>query len=332
MTSIADSYRSQSWSQRILRLWLGATFIYAGWNKASDGAFFTPSSTHFIGKQLTGFAHGSPLRPFLELAAHQAIVVGWLTLLTEMALGIAILLDIASLPAAIVGALLSLTLWLSSSWHIHPYFLGSDSAYFVMWGAYATALIQKKSAPIVNSKGRAVSRQRPTPAASAADRERRQVIRVGLVAGFAVLGGILGRLLKSSPSTRTNQGSPSASSGGSTANLASGASSSSTKNSGANVLIPLSGLPVGSAAMFTAANGDPAILIRTGSAKVCAYDAVCTHAGCTVEYDPGSKTLICPCHGAQYDVLSHAAVLAGPAPAPLTEINVKIDGTNIVLA
>lgn len=317
MNSIAASYRSQSWSQRILRVWLGVTFLYAGWNKASDAAFFAPGSSRYIGTQLTGFAEGSPIRPMLQLAAHHPVLVGWLTLLSEIAIGIAVLLDVASLPAAIAGAFLSLTLWLSASWHVRPYFLASDPAYFVMWTVYASLLFPKK-AVTKNLADRSVGIRHSKPA----DLKRREVVRIGLVGGLALLGGLLGRLFKSSRTSRVH----SANTPGST----SSAGSSST--TGGNVLTALSALPVGAATKFTASNGDPAILIRTADSKVCAFDAICTHNGCTVEYDPGSQTLICPCHGAQYDPLSHAAVLAGPAPAPLSEIKVKIDGTNIVLA
>jgi thiosulfate dehydrogenase [quinone] large subunit len=196
MTTIADSYRSQSWSQRVLRVWLGITFIYAGWNKASDATFFTKGSSHYIGTQLTGFAHGSPLRPFLDLAAHQAVAVGWLTLLTEMAIGIAILLNVASLPAAIAGGLLSLTLWLSSSWHVHPYFLASDPAYFIMWSAYAIALFQqraqKKALPVIVARG---SRNR-VQAATPANVDRRAVVRIGMVGGLAIFGGVPDRAVQ----------------------------------------------------------------------------------------------------------------------------------------
>lgn len=315
MTSLADSYRNQSLSQRILRVWLGATFLYAGWNKASDGSFFAPGSSHYIGSQLTGFAHGSPIGPLLQIAANHPVIVGWLTLLVEMAIGIAILLDVVPLPAAIGGALLSLTLWLSSSWHVHPYFLGSDSAYFVMWVAYAVMLL-----PIKSGQASAKKQTRRGVQATSTNLERREVVRVGAVGVLALFGGLLGRLLKSSPK------------GSGTSKVAATGGPSGGTSTGANVLAPLSTLAVGSAVNFTATNGDPAILIRTGNSSVCAYDAICTHNGCTVAYDPGSKTLICPCHGAQYDPLSHAAVLGGPAPAPLAEIKVKIDGGNIVLA
>lgn len=316
MTSIADSYRNQTLSQRVLRVWLGVTFLYAGWNKANDATFFLPGSSHYIGSQLTGFAHGSPIGPLLQLAAHQPVLVGWLTLLSEMAIGIAILLDVASLPAAAVGALLSLTLWLSSSWNVHPYFLASDPAYFVMWCAYALMLLPKRAIP-VKTRGRG----QVAPKTTSTDLRRREVVRMGAVGGLAIFGGLLGRLLASSPksSAASNQSQASSTAVGS-------------QVAGGHVVATLSTLAVGSAVNFTATNGDPAVLIRTGNSKVCAFDAICTHNGCTVEYDPGSQTLICPCHGAQYDPLSHAAVLAGPAPAPLTEIKVKIEGTNIVLA
>lgn len=316
VTSLADSFRNQSWSARILRIWLGATFLYAGWNKASDGAFFTPGSSRYIGSQLLGFSHGSPIGPLLRLASHQAAFVGWVTLLSEMAIGIAILLNVASLPAAIFGALLSLTLWLSSSWQVRPYFLASDPAYLVMWSAYALSLVPRKGT--LNTAKRS---QRGVDRGSSANLDRREVVRIGAVGGLALLGGLLGRLFKSSSVKKTQPANTSSNS----SNAASGS------GNGSNVLLALSSLPVWAAYNFTAANGDPAVLIRTGNSRVSAFDAICTHAGCTVGYDPGSKTLICPCHGAQYDPLSHGAVLAGPAPAPLAEIKVKIDGSNIVL-
>jgi thiosulfate dehydrogenase (quinone) large subunit len=60
---------------------------------------------------------------------------------------------------------------------------------------------------------------------------------------------------------------------------------------------------------------------------------VCTHAGCTVEYDPQSKLLVCPCHGAEYDPTHDAQVVAGPAPSPLTKLLITIDSKgNIYLA
>lgn len=78
--------------------------------------------------------------------------------------------------------------------------------------------------------------------------------------------------------------------------------------------------------------GDPAVLIRLASGGVVAFDAVCTHAGCTVPYDPARKLLVCPCHGARYDPTRGAAVVGGPAPQPLTRLPIRVDASNNVYA
>ena len=60
---------------------------------------------------------------------------------------------------------------------------------------------------------------------------------------------------------------------------------------------------------------------------IVAYTGTCTHAGCSVDFDPSSKQLICPCHGATYDPAHGAQVTGGPAPSPLSAIKVSIDKT-----
>lgn len=78
--------------------------------------------------------------------------------------------------------------------------------------------------------------------------------------------------------------------------------------------------------------GDPAVLIKLVSGTVVAYDAVCTHAGCTVPYDPARKLLVCPCHGARYDPARGAAVVGGPAPQALTKLPIRVDAASNVYA
>ena len=80
----------------------------------------------------------------------------------------------------------------------------------------------------------------------------------------------------------------------------------------------------GSLAFQAPSNGDPAVAVSLGGGNVVAFDALCTHAGCTVAYDSNQKVLTCPCHGATFDPANGAAVLSGPAPTPLTAIQLQV--------
>src|SRR5258708_13922133 len=53
------------WMLIPMRLFLGVTFFYAGVQKLADPQFFKPTAPGYIGRQIIGFAHGSPLRGFL---------------------------------------------------------------------------------------------------------------------------------------------------------------------------------------------------------------------------------------------------------------------------
>ena len=77
-------------------------------------------------------------------------------------------------------------------------------------------------------------------------------------------------------------------------------------------------------------SGNPAVLVHLKSGDFVAYSAVCTHQGCTVAYQGGK--LACPCHGSVFDPAKGAEVVAGPAPSPLPEIPVKVEGGEIVRA
>jgi Rieske Fe-S protein len=97
--------------------------------------------------------------------------------------------------------------------------------------------------------------------------------------------------------------------------------------SGSHIVSSLKRLRANSAVAVTdPRTGNPAVVIRaSGGKSVKAFSAVCTHAGCTVHYDSGQKVLVCPCHGSVFDPAHGAAVLAGPAPAPLPSLKVAVD-------
>lgn len=69
--------------------------------------------------------------------------------------------------------------------------------------------------------------------------------------------------------------------------------------------------------------GDPEVLIRLADGEFVAYSAVCTHQGCTVEYEPDTRRLACPCHGGVFDPAHGAEVVSGPPPGPLPEVRIE---------
>lgn len=95
---------------------------------------------------------------------------------------------------------------------------------------------------------------------------------------------------------------------------------------GAKKIGNVSQLPVNSAGTVSdPKTGDPAVIVHTSGSNFYAFDAICTHAGCTVQYDSQQKLLVCPCHGGTFDPAHGAQVVAGPPPSPLTPIQMTID-------
>ena len=60
-----------------------------------------------------------------------------------------------------------------------------------------------------------------------------------------------------------------------------------------------------------------------------AFDDTCTHMACSLtEGDLEETTVICPCHGAEFDVTS-GVVLQGPARKPLATYQTRVEGGNL---
>lgn len=78
--------------------------------------------------------------------------------------------------------------------------------------------------------------------------------------------------------------------------------------------------------------GDPGVVVKLANGSYVAYDAICTHQGCTVEWDAADGVLLCPCHGAAFDPAQQARVLQGPTRQPLAALPIKVEGGSIVLS
>jgi len=77
-------------------------------------------------------------------------------------------------------------------------------------------------------------------------------------------------------------------------------------------------------------SGDQALLLRLANGQYVSFDAGCTHGTCTVAYDTGRRLMVCPCHGAIFDLAHGAAVLVGPAKDPLYQLPIRVDAAGDV--
>lgn len=94
---------------------------------------------------------------------------------------------------------------------------------------------------------------------------------------------------------------------------------------GQKLLANASSIPVGQSLTLDDPSFGPFLLIHLVSGQFVAFSSICTHAGCQVQFDPGTQDIACPCHGAVYDPSNSAAVIAGPAPTPLQRIPIAYD-------
>lgn len=82
-----------------------------------------------------------------------------------------------------------------------------------------------------------------------------------------------------------------------------------------------------SRALVQGLKGDAHYLItrEAGGLERYALNAVCTHLGCVVPWNPTENKFMCPCHGSQYN--NEGKVIRGPAPRSLAMAGVEnIDG------
>jgi cytochrome b6-f complex iron-sulfur subunit len=86
-------------------------------------------------------------------------------------------------------------------------------------------------------------------------------------------------------------------------------------------------LPAGSVLMFKF-GPSPAMLIHHQNGQWIALTAVCTHLGCTVQYEPQADRIHCACHGGVYNPYTGANV-SGPPPKPLKLFKVAVSDAGV---
>lgn len=64
-------------------------------------------------------------------------------------------------------------------------------------------------------------------------------------------------------------------------------------------------------ALLIEIGADTVMVIRATDTTVVALSAICTHAGCSMDYDSAAHELTCPCHGSVFSM--NGQVVTGPA-------------------
>jgi thiosulfate dehydrogenase (quinone) large subunit len=116
-----------------LRVFLGVTFIYAGLDKLTTSGFFAASGPGSVGDMMNGVRNSAAIPALVDLALKSPAGFGYAIALGELAVGIGTLFGIIGRLAAVGGALISLSLWLTVSWQSTPYYYGNDLAYLMAW-------------------------------------------------------------------------------------------------------------------------------------------------------------------------------------------------------
>lgn len=116
-----------------LRIFLGVTFIYASLDKLTDSAFLKDSGSGSIGDMMRAVRDSAAIPSMVDMALDNPVAFGYAIAFGELAVGIGILLGILGRLAALGGALISLSLWLTVSWAAEPYYYGNDLAYPMAW-------------------------------------------------------------------------------------------------------------------------------------------------------------------------------------------------------
>jgi thiosulfate dehydrogenase [quinone] large subunit len=292
-----------------LRLFLGVTFAYAGVHKLSDAGFLHAGSDTYIGDQLEAFADGTPGGVVLETFAVPApVLAGIGVAVAEVAIGLLAIAGRFTRVAAAAGLGLSLVLFLTASWHTVPYFLGSDIVFvfawlpFVLAGAAGQPALDHRShrAVRVRRRGRVV-----VPVVGEPLTRRAALLQaLGFTAAFtgAIAGASL--LFRGAVPARAK------------AAAVPGAVAESAELAAGEALSVMNG-------------GASALVIRGADGQLSAFSAVCTHAGCDVEWHDGE--IRCPCHHARFDPATGEPT-RGPARMPLTSLEVVERDGRIVLS
>jgi thiosulfate dehydrogenase [quinone] large subunit len=305
-------------------VFLGFTFTFAGLQKLANPTYLNGNSPQSVQAMIHGLQHQSPIGFLLAASSHAPTLVGLLIAFGELCVGLATLIGLWVRLTAAGGLLLALTFFLTVSWHTRPYYYGSDIVFVMAWTVPLT--LGAWGGPALDT----VIRRR---AIGDADPQRRSLVLGGAaaagLAGFAVVAGgvvaAMGRALNQGSTATTATPPPSPQPRHSGGQTQSGGAAPTGRP-----IARVADVPTGQATSFSDNTGAPALLVHEPTGQFRAFQAVCTHAGCTVGYDSSQHVFVCPCHGGVYDA-GTGAVVGGPPPSPLPQLPVHVENGEVRL-
>jgi Rieske Fe-S protein len=165
-----------------------------------------------------------------------------------------------------------------------------------------------------------------TPTDARAPGIQRRVVLLG--AGAVGVAGVLAACGGSdSPGAGADTASPEASPSTPTGTPAQPPSAAPTETgSGGTPLAATADVPVGGGLVVSA---EQVVVTQPTAGEFKGFTSICTHQGCEVSRVEDG-VISCPCHGSQYSA-ADGSVSRGPAPAPLAEVAVTVEGDQILL-
>ena len=317
----------------LLRLFLGGTMLYAGVDKMIlDPRFLQEDGVGSIGDTLRLFVTaGGPLAPLVQaLAIGQPILIGAAMAGTQLIVGALLLSGSWVRVGALLGALISLSLALTSSWGVSPYYYGNDLPYlvgFLALAAIGDGGVLRAGAPVTRGY----------------DPNRRAALFTGggvvltLLALIALDRSRLASLIApnsganasptpgatATPAPSSGTPSPSATASETPTGTTSPSPSPTASGGGApsgTVIAGGSSIGAGQALNFSA-GGTAAVLLKDGGTYR-AFERACTHQGTLVEWEPANGSFYCNNHGARFSPTGD--VIVGPALTALRPITVSV--------
>ncbi|MDF9815111.1 thiosulfate dehydrogenase [quinone] large subunit [Streptomyces sp. SPB162] len=132
------------------------TFVYAALDKLTSSTFLDASAPGSLVGTLHAVRDSAAIPAMVDLALKAPQGFGYAIAFGELAVGIGTLVGLFGRIAALGGAAISLSLWLTVSWATDPYYYGNDLVYLMAWLPLILA-----GTPLLSLDGLIASRRRP---------------------------------------------------------------------------------------------------------------------------------------------------------------------------